>query len=513
MLAACADDARSNADDGIAGPDTGSSDASTPDSSDDWDPPDLSDDGFETDGDGDPSGDGDGDGDPSGDGDIADCVPEAFVHAPAPTVIDGLDAVPIDILEIDAQLHFDPSSATAFAQGTMTFQMGETGGMPIFDVRQTPVDLQLDGQPLAPQFLVHHDFGVGLDAGFSILELSLTPCSVHTLGFTLTLAVPDAPGAAGLSFAAAPDRLYFDLFSSDLNPGRYLESWLPANMPWDRHPISIGVTIEGAGVEHTLISNALVDAIAPHAWQLEFPASSTTMDPMIVILPSDDLDSLGGAHQAANGQLIDYQVHVNTSAAIPSPVVASNVAAYLDAFVLSVGEYAHPAMTVYVYSTNRSMEYAGATTSAVAAIEHEVFHSWWARGLSPATYADGWIDEAWDMFNTGGQAFVPVPFDWLAEPTTLFDPHPFARETPDIAYSAGRLLFAGLADLMGVESLRAAMAEFYISAGPFASITTAQLEQHLYCASGELPEVRQAFHRFVYGLAGDAEAAADGYCG
>jgi hypothetical protein len=469
------------------------------------------------DGDGDPElGDlGDGDGDPGdGDGDPddgPDCVPEAFVHAPAPVVIDGLDAVAIDILELDATLEFDAASAAAQASGSMTFQLGEAGGMPLFDLRQNPETLLLDGRPVQSEALARHDFGVGFELGFVILEVALAPCSVHTLEFEYPLAIPDAPSAAGLSFADAPTRAYFDLFSSDLNPGRYLESWLPANMPWDRHPISLGVSLD-AEAEHLVISNAAVEQLAPHEWQLEFPATSTTMDPMLVLMPIDEQTSQVGLHPAINGQLIPYAVHVAADVATPAPIIASNLGAHLDGFVLALGDYAHPAMTVYVYPTNRSMEYAGATTTSVAALEHEVFHSWWARGLSPATYADGWIDEAWAVFGTGWQAYVTTPFNWDAGPTQLYDPHPFARDTPDAAYTSGRLLFAGLGDLMGLAPLQAAMLELYASAGPIGSVTTAQLERHLYCASGELPEVRQAFHRFVHGLDGDAEAVADRYC-
>ncbi|HVH98595.1 MAG TPA: hypothetical protein VM869_07790 [Enhygromyxa sp.] len=474
-------------------------------------------DGEPGDGDGEPGdGDGDGDGEPGdGDGDgepdSTECNPSAFIHAPAPVEIDGLSAVPIDILELDAELSFDATLATAQAQGTLTFQLGESGGMPILDLRQTPELLLLDGQPLANESLARHDFGVGLQAGFLILEVALEPCSVHTLEFDYALATPQAPQAAGLSFAQSPARAYFDLFATDLNPGRYLEAWLPANMPWDRHPISLGVTLEQTEAAHALISNAAVDEVAPHDWQLEFPSTTTAMDPMLVLMPVDELDSHTGVHMAANGQAIPYAIHVDTQVATSAAVVATNVANYLDEFVLTLGDYVHPELTIYVYATTRSMEYAGATTSAVSALKHEIFHSWWARGLSPASYADGWIDEGWATFNTGRMAFATPPFNWRMAPWQLRDPHPFARETPDSAYHQGRLVFAGLGNLMGLETLQAAMAELYASA-PLGSITTAQLEQHLYCASGEQEDVRQAFHRFVYGLQDDAEPVPDGYC-
>ena len=49
----------------------------------------------------------------------------------------------------------------------------------------------------------------------------------------------------------------------------------------------------------------------------------------------------------------------------------------------------------FVWGHGRGMEYDGATTASVPALEHEVFHSWFGRGVKPARAADGWIDEAW----------------------------------------------------------------------------------------------------------------------
>jgi hypothetical protein len=465
------------------------------------------------DGDGD-SGDGDGDsGDGDGDGDVPECVPEAFMHAPAPLIIDGLDAVPIDILDLDASIEFDVASASAQAEVTLTFQLGPVSGRPILDLRQSHDSLLLDGQPIENALLARHDFGKGWDAGFAILAVALEPCTIHELELGYAIALPQAPNAGGLAYGQAPARLWFDLYSSDLNPGRYLESWLPANMPWDRHAVHLSLSLVGAQVEHTLLSNAEVEPLDVNAWQLEFPDTTTAMAPMIVIKPSEELNLASGVHAAANGQDIAYEVWTDASLATPPASYAGSLVAWLDEIVLSTGDYPHPRVTAYLYQTNRSMEYAGGTTSSPIEFEHELFHSWWARGLEPATYADGWIDEAWDTFNTAPNIeFVPVALDWSAAPVQLYDPHPFARDTPDASYTNGRLLFAGLAAIMGVDPLREAMAELYMQSALPRSITTAELEQHLHCASGEDPQMRQAFHRFVYGLAGNADAPDVDYC-
>ena len=441
-----------------------------------------------------------------------DCA--ALEYAPPATTIDGLPAVPIDILALEASMNFDLASNQAQVEVTMTFQLGPDAGMPIFDLRQTIGEAELDGQVFDTAMIQSHTFGKGEIYGFRILAENLEPCSVHTLWLSYSLGLPNAPAAGGFSWAEGPDRVYFDTWLSDLNPGRYLESWLPANLPFDRHPLSLGLTLVGAGAAHTLITNATFDALAEHDWQLEFPDSMSAMAPLIVVVPSEEVSVVSGIHAAANGQDIPYSVYRHQSVATPIATFETNLRAYIDEFVLSTGDFEHPAMTVYIGAGLRSMEYDGALTTKPSDLEHEAFHSWWARGVHPATYADGWIDEAWDMYNTTiGLSFTSEPFNWNDPPQELFDPHPFARDTPDIAYTVGRRVFAGLGAILGVAPLRAAMADLYASIPPLGSLTTAELERHLYCTGGESAEVRQAFWRFVYANAGQAPAPPLDYCG
>ncbi|MBZ5715991.1 hypothetical protein [Nannocystis pusilla] len=440
-----------------------------------------------------------------------DC--DALVHAPPSATIDGLDAVPIDIVSLDAQMSFDAAAAQAQVAVTMNFRLGPEGGMPIFDLRQTIATATLDGEPLAPAAMGSHDFGKGLMYGFRILEQELEACSEHTLALTYAMTLPAAPNATGFQWLDAPDGVYFDISLSDLNPGRYLESYLPANFPFDRHPVSLGVTVSGAGQEHVLFSNGDVEQLGDHEWQLEFPDSTTAMAPLVMLLPSSAVTTVSGVHAAVNGQNIPYTIYRHTSTNIPIETLETDLVTRLDEFVTSTGDYPHPAMTALIGGAMRSMEYDGATTTKPQDLAHEVFHSWWARGAHPATYADGWIDEAWTEYNTRvGMMFTEEPFDWNAAPVLLFDPHPFARDTPDNAYTAGRRLFAGLAAILGVDALRAGMAELYGDVGPLGSVTTAQLERHLYCAGGEQAEVRQAFWRFAHAEFGQVPAAPADYC-
>jgi aminopeptidase N len=148
------------------------------------------------------------------------------------------------------------------------------------------------------------------------------------------------------------------------------------------------------------------------------------------------------------------------------------------------------------------MEYDGATTASVRALEHEVFHSWFGRGVKPARASDGWIDEAWTSWATATGRSDPSRFESaeldLDQPAVeLYPPHPWSRHTAPESYREGARLFAGLAHLLGgPDRLRAAMADWYrANAGGLA--TTDGLATHLRVWSGA--DVNPLWARYVHG--------------
>jgi hypothetical protein len=149
------------------------------------------------------------------------------------------------------------------------------------------------------------------------------------------------------------------------------------------------------------------------------------------------------------------------------------------------------------------MEYDGGTTTAPGSLRHESFHSWWGRGLKPASQADGWWDEAWTVYNDAG-ASGTLPFDFGAAAVELSSRNPWVRLTPGASYASGRRFFEGAAGMMGVPTLVAGMNDFYRTrhARP---ATTPDLEAHLVSRCAD-PALVDGFHRFVYGLPDPAPA-------
>jgi aminopeptidase N len=169
------------------------------------------------------------------------------------------------------------------------------------------------------------------------------------------------------------------------------------------------------------------------------------------------------------------------------------------------GPYVHgDRFTAVLWGPGRGMEYDGATTAAVGALEHEVFHSWFGRGVKPMRASDGWIDEAWTSWATNSRR-REIPRFHVEEltldepPVTLYPPDEWSRHTPVEAYKEGSRLFAGIAHALGgAPQMREAMAQWYqANAGGF--VTTDDLERHLSERSQAVPAL---FRRYVHGQAG-----------
>ncbi|HEX3140356.1 MAG TPA: hypothetical protein VHQ87_09885, partial [Rhizobacter sp.] len=301
----------------------------------------------------------------------------------------------------------------------------------------------------------------------------------------------------GIDWLAGP-RLRFVFGLSDLNRARYAEAWLPANLIFDQFAISLEIVLTNTMVAHEVITNGAVTVLGINHWQIAFPARFTALSPLLEIRAADTL-----AHQSGNTVLpvsgnnvtIDAwapsgsSVNLTTQIASIGTLLADNETAY--------GGYAHGNRFTAFFNGSGGMEYEGGTTTSVGALPHETFHSWYARGIKPASQADGWWDEGWTTFHDDG-ADDALAFDFGDSPILLCSRDPWQRHTAGNAYSDGSRFWQGMASLLGVASLNSLMGQLY-QAYKGKPVSTQNIEEFLLCKSGNTGVV-DAFHRFVYGL-------------
>jgi hypothetical protein len=316
---------------------------------------------------------------------------------------------------------------------------------------------------------------------------------------------------------------FFDGFA-----GGFLEQWLPANLIYDRFPVKLELELVDSASEHTVVTNGELEPLGDSRWRLTFPDDFTAQMPMVFVEPSALLDQQVTSTELMDGSSVELRTYAYLDRNVDLQAVADRTAAAVQTFTTSLGPYGHgnafTAMIIpLVEGGLAGMEYAGATTAPWVwggeyAVDHEVFHSWYGRGVQPASQNDGWIDEGLATWLTEPTVIDPLPM--TDPPSRLIGASPWNRRLLDDDFDAmelyeriylqGARVFVSIAAAVGEDQLRGLISDFYL-AHQLERVETADLETFLFCRT-QVPEVRQVFHRFVYGEEGDTAPPPDGYC-
>ena len=412
-----------------------------------------------------------------------------LLGAPAPTdsALGPVAAVDVQVLAATVTAEEDGLAIDA----TVSFLVGEDAGRPALELGPEPDDATLDGLPVTLDRVL-----VGDPPREVVLLPELPPCTAHVL--RVQHRVPtgwmDEPGGQA-RLERRDGGTWWSSGQQDDRPNRFLDMWFPSNLLFDRFELELEVH---APPGHRLDSTGEVEVL-PDGFRVRWPDRVQAHAPLWVLSPE------ASAHVTERvATLAEGPVTVTVLGLEPDDLeeAATRAVDALTAFDTTYGPYAHGDRYLVWLREGRgsSMEYAGGTVTALSAIEHEIHHAWFARGASPASDADAWLDEAVTSWATDIWPYREVPFDHALEPQQLRvgDDGWAAAELSSETYLLGATIFAGLADLHGVEAVTDALGTFYRDQGaePFRDV---DLERALYCALGEEPLVREAFARRGYG--------------
>ena len=422
-------------------------------------------------------------------------------HAPPPLTIGEWTGVPIDIDRLEGKVVFDLEKRTAHAVADLWFQLSEDG-MPIFDLRQDIGLAQLNGEALDPELMSSHKVSARADS-LRLLRRELKVGEEYHLHLEYPLAKPRSRAAIDIDWGEGA--VSWDFYFSDLNPGRYMEMWFPSNLIYDHFGFEMELELRGAAEDHEIVTNAATRELAEHHWQLSFPKHYTAMSHMLVVIPTAHVERSESTVKAG-GQTVTIDVVRRKDTRVSLKEVHQATAASLRRFIQDSGPWPHgDRCTVFVWAGGRSMEYDGATTTAMAALEHEIHHSWWGRGVKPRSQNDGWWDEAWTVYYGDGRRANRRVLDAEGRATVLCSADPWNRITPDASYGVGAVAFHRIADVIGEKELEAKMRALFEERA-LQTLSTQELEQYLHDVTGN-DIVKQVFHRYVYGREGHWEDA------
>ena len=430
-------------------------------------------------------------------------MPTNFHIAPPPKTVDGLFAVPMDIQSINGSITFNAATSVALADITIDYIVGPTAGRPFFDLRQNISSAILDGAAFPVAQLASHNFDTGTYTTLRVIDDVQAALSYHTLQLQYTLGTPQSQLGGSyipvLDWLAGPS-LKFVFGLSDLNAARYLEAWIPANLPFDQYSIDLDIIITNTLVPHTVITNATVTTVGTNHWQLSFPSRFSCVSPLLEIRATSTVESqTGNTVLPVSGKNITIEAFKLVGNAANLNTEINNIATFLAENEEAYGAYLHDNKFTALFTTiNGGMEYEGGTTTASWALNHETFHSWFARGMKPAAQSDGWWDEAFTTFHDDG-ANDTLPFDYSDAPITLCSRNPWQRTTPGNSYDDGGRFWQGIAAILGVNTTNNLMRDMHNTYKGKSPVSTQMMEEFLICKSGN-KDLVDAFHRFIYGF-------------
>jgi hypothetical protein len=365
--------------------------------------------------------------------------------APPPTPVGHREVVAAELEALDVTVTLDIGARRASVDAAMTFSVPSLG-CAAFDLRQPILGAHLDGTSLPAPALSHVGLGGGDGAAMRVTDGPITPGAIHRLELAYEWGTPDVADARPVGWGAGT--VDFDVWCSDLYPGRYLEQWLPVGLCQDRFALGMDLTLVGATTGHRLVTNGSVTPAGDHRWHVAWPDHYTSLSPVLLLAPTDALRSA-----SASGAVV-VELTAGPGVAEDPCRLAEDVAGWLETHAARLGPFGHGLrFTAHVWESARGMEYDGATTGSVHSLEHEVFHSWFGRGVKPASANDGWIDEAVTTWATsdveGSPRLAAAPTTLDDDPVVLAPASPWSRHTPKEAYRTGYRLFANLAHLAG----------------------------------------------------------------
>lgn len=230
--------------------------------------------------------------------------------------------------------------------------------------------------------------------------------------------------------------------TSDLMDGNYFEAYGPTNFEFDQFALTWELSVVGSSTPHQLFTNGQFtysDVDGAQTWKIVFPDYFTSSSPYMHLTNRKDL-IVRRFDVALKERTLPVLVYGSSSTAVSKAVSA--LPGWFAELERDYGPYSHDGFVAYMTADGGGMEYVGAAVTSFWALDHELTHSWFARGVMPSNGRSGWLDEAVASWRDYG---YKRSTDWnMRAPTNLANFSPFERFTPHNCYTDGRALLSEL---------------------------------------------------------------------
>ncbi|MES2526928.1 MAG: hypothetical protein V4598_07560 [Bdellovibrionota bacterium] len=390
-------------------------------------------------------------------------------------------AVFVDIKEATYNMTFDVEAKVATVSSRIVFE-NKAEGLPVFDLIPTPFDVYMDGKKVKYSN-TEDPYGQKMR-----LVNALTAPGTHVLELKNQLTSNTSFSQNGKSVSSA-------FWLRDLKYRKFLEQYIPTNYEYDQFPMTFNIEIKGnKKPEMDFYVNGNLTQTSPTTWKVAYPAYFTTSSLFFHMTPKGSKRRIEETYTSISGRkfpIITYtDWYLKTSDFMK---YAKEVMAELEK---DYGPWAHSSLIAYGTLPGGGMEHSGATQTSIGALDHEMLHSYFAKGVMPAKGDDGWLDEAIASWRDYGYQRLPsVSFTG----SNIGRQSPYKRNTDDRSYEYGRAFLAyldyRLQDMGGLK----AFLRGYFAAYKHTIVTTEHFKNNLEFFSGL--DLSADFDQYIWGKA------------
>ena len=346
----------------------------------------------------------------------------SIFHAPANFSTSYGNVVFADFQEATYNITYDSNKKLVSAVSTISFLTSEEG-MPLFDLLDNPTQIILDNEVVQNKIIQSPD----KDTQFRIMLKNLKP-GLHSV-------IISSPMTSGISFLA--DGVSSAFWFSDLDDRSYLENYLPANYEFDQYKMTFNFEFIGAK-KQKIYSNGKVTKLSDTNFSVQFPSTYTSSSLYLHTAPEGRFKEIAFNYHSIDGRDIPGIAYGSNPEGMKKQTLIS-----LAKLESEFGPFLHQSVTIFNPGGNGGgMEYCGATVTSLWALNHELTHSYFARGgFMPANGNSGWIDEAITTWSDEGSKSNS---DLGSMRSNMAGHSQYRRLTDDDAYTKGRDLMANL---------------------------------------------------------------------
>lgn len=393
-------------------------------------------------------------------------------------------AIFVDFKKATYHLLYDHKNKQAFADTEIEFEALEKG-LPIFDSLNTPYGVSLDGEEVT-QVLTP----LPGDASKARVVIKEVEPGMHTLKIRTPITKGVIYGWKGVSSG---------FFIKDLKDRNFLERYVPTNLEYDNYQMTFRVNIENASHRwHDIFANGEVTNPEQNVFEVTYPDFYTSSSVFFHLVPRRKFVRYYLKWTSSDGREIPVTIYSHWRWF--NGMLKKKAWSVLEELEKDYGPWPHPQILIYGTGIRGGMEYVGATATSYVSLGHELFHSYFAKGVMPADGNSGWMDEGLASWRDKGYQTHEKP-DYFS--VNLAKHSAYTRKTDDRSYEKGRSFFAYIDYQLKAKalSLKSFLANFFVKK-KFTTITTQDLISELENYSGL--SFREDFNQYIFGGVEDA---------